>query len=128
MSQSSQPMSAHTPTPWRASKCGFLMGSDGVGRYGPREVQVGKIGDFFDKELLPFNRDRWQADLELIVEAVNSHASLKARIEELEAALREMVYETTHLSALEDDGSHKCRISKGALGLARAALRSKGEA
>ena len=68
---------AHTPLPWRASKCGYLMGSDNeVRQFGPREVQVGKIGDFFDKELLPFNRDRWQADLEFIVRACNSHQAL----------------------------------------------------
>ena len=65
-----------TPTPWRASKCGYLMGSDGEGPFGKREVQVAQVGNFFDKELLPFNEDRWQADLELIVRAVNSHDDL----------------------------------------------------
>jgi hypothetical protein len=40
----------------------------------------------------------------------------------LRAALKTMVYETTHLSSLEDDGSHKCRISKRALAAAREAL------
>jgi hypothetical protein len=44
------------------------------------------------------------------------------RVEVLETALREIVYETTHLSVLEDDGSHNCRISKDALDQARAAL------
>lgn len=33
-----------------------------------------------------------------------------------------MVYETTSLSCEEDDGSHKCRITKAALTKARAAL------
>ena len=41
----------------------------------------------------------------------------------LKAALERMVYETTSLSPLEDDGSHWCRISKDALEDARAALR-----
>jgi hypothetical protein len=49
------------------------------------------------------------------------------RSEALEAALREIVYETTHLSVLEDDGSHNCRISKGALDQARAALAPETE-
>lgn len=68
--------SVHTPLPWRASNCGYLMGSDGVGPFGKREVQVGTIGAFSDEELLPFNQERWQADLEFIVQAVNSHDAL----------------------------------------------------
>lgn len=46
----------------------------------------------------------------------------KKRLGDLEAALREMVYETTHLSPCEDDGSHKCKISAATLAKARAAL------
>lgn len=42
----------------------------------------------------------------------------------LRGALRQMVYETTHLSPMEDDGSHKCRISAAALADARSALPS----
>ena len=52
-----------------------------------------------------------------------------ARIEELEAKLAKAVealefytYETTHLSAEEDDGSHWCKISKGCLDHARTTL------
>ena len=45
-----------------------------------------------------------------------------AEIERLKAALRHLVYEITHLSPEEDDGSHRCRISKSALQSARAAL------
>lgn len=37
-------------------------------------------------------------------------------------ALEALIYETTHLSPLEDDGSHKCKISKVALEQGRAAL------
>jgi hypothetical protein len=47
--------------------------------------------------------------------------------EAMRAALETMVYEATHLSPMEDDGSHKCRISKGALAKARAALKGNGE-
>ena len=43
-------------------------------------------------------------------------------IEALRAALQRMVYETTHLSPMEDDGSHWCKISAEALAQARAAL------
>ena len=45
-----------------------------------------------------------------------------AEIERLKAALRHLVYEITHLSPEEDDGSHQCRISKPALQSARAEL------
>lgn len=37
-------------------------------------------------------------------------------------ALRVMIYETTHLSPMEPDGSHWCRITADALNTARAAL------
>lgn len=40
----------------------------------------------------------------------------------LAAALEWLVYEITHLSPREDDGSHKCRISGDALERARRAL------
>lgn len=38
-------------------------------------------------------------------------------------ALSNMVYETTHLSPVEDDGSHCCRISGEALEQSRNALK-----
>lgn len=43
-------------------------------------------------------------------------------VDELVQALGLMVYETTHLSPEESDGSHWCKISKEALEAARAAL------
>jgi len=49
------------------------------------------------------------------------------RVKALVEALRCMVYETTCLSPLEDDGSHWCKISKYALAQARAALLALGE-
>jgi hypothetical protein len=42
----------------------------------------------------------------------------------LRAALTSMVYETTHLSPRNDDGSHDCRISAATLAAAREALRT----
>lgn len=44
---------------------------------------------------------------------------LSARLAE---ALRTMIYETTHLSPENDDGSHDCRISRPALARSREAL------
>jgi hypothetical protein len=43
----------------------------------------------------------------------------RAECKRLRAALEIMIYETTHLSREEDDGSHWCKISKAALEQAR---------
>jgi hypothetical protein len=47
---------------------------------------------------------------------------LEATNKQLLSALKEMVYETTHLSPEEPDGAHWCRIPKEALDAARAAI------
>ena len=49
------------------------------------------------------------------------------RVRALIDALREFIYETTHLSPIEDDGSHWCKISADCLEKGRAALRDMGE-
>lgn len=49
---------------------------------------------------------------------------LQYDIEQLRKALSAMVYETTHLSPMHDDGSHWCSISGEALAQARAALKA----
>lgn len=51
-------------------------------------------------------------------------AALTRRLGELEIALAEMIYETTHLSPQEDDGSHICKISRETLQRARDAIRT----
>lgn len=48
-------------------------------------------------------------------------AVLLSQRDALEAALDRMIYETTHLSPEECDGSHWCKISKDALTSARSA-------
>ena len=48
--------------------------------------------------------------------------TLRAEAARLRCALQRMVYETTHLSPQQDDGSHWCNISHDALTEARAAL------
>ena len=59
--------------------------------------------------------------------ATSNHAYLSgyqeaiAEIEKLREALRELIYETTHLSPQEDDGSHRCTITGETLRKARAA-------
>ncbi len=50
-----------------------------------------------------------------------------ALMERMWQALAEIVYEATHLSQKEDDGSHWCRIHAEPLERARSALRACGE-
>lgn len=50
---------------------------------------------------------------------VEAALALSARLAE---ALRTMIYETTHLSPENDDGSHDCRISRPALATSRGVL------
>lgn len=51
--------------------------------------------------------------------------AIAAERDALKAALALMVYEATHLSPIEEDGSHWCRITGPCLTEARAALQEK---
>jgi hypothetical protein len=70
----------HTPTPWcvLGKNTGYIDGTDGKGWVG-----VAKVGDYRDKELLPFNKDRWDADCAFIVRACNSHEALVRALADL---------------------------------------------
>jgi len=48
--------------------------------------------------------------------------ALRAEIKQLREAIATLIYETTHLSPEESNGSHWCSISKSALYAASAAL------
>jgi hypothetical protein len=62
----------HTPGPWRDyGHTGYV--------YGP-DVVVCRCGDYSDKELLPFNKDRWAADARLIAAAPDLLAALQAML------------------------------------------------
>ena len=61
----------------------------------------------------------------LRMEAADRIEALEAENERLREGLREYVYETTHLSPQENDGSHWCKISANCLNNARAALGEK---
>jgi len=70
-----------TPGPWRvagkASGRIHYAGSDPeIGT-----VEIAIVGDYRDKELLPFNRDRWDADARLIAAAPNLYEALKEMLE-----------------------------------------------
>lgn len=60
------------------------------------------------------------------VRCSDANKALIAAAPLLVEALIEMVYETTHLSREEEDGSHWCKISKAALTQARGALVAAG--
>jgi hypothetical protein len=79
----------HTPLPWSVEPDnhfgpGFVITAAGMGNRCPVVRMSSPLGK--DDPTL-------RGDAELIVKACNSHATLKARIEELEAVLRGMVYE-----------------------------------
>lgn len=81
----------------------------------PMTEQAVKIGKVFieGKEYVPAG---------LLEQLQAERDEAKAENEGLREALRCMVYETTHLSPEEDDGSHWAKISKETLSEARAAL------
>lgn len=90
-----------TPRPWRlVPKVGYIMGRDfdtdgsEVNCLGQnREVQVGTVGNYADKELLRFNKTRWDSDAALIVSAVNNHDALVKALDEIaNAGVHESAY------------------------------------
>jgi len=58
----------HTPGPWRHNKGGAVYG---------RDVVVCRVGDYTDKECLPFCKERWDADSALIAAAPEMLETLK---------------------------------------------------
>ena len=88
-----------------------------------------RLADALRKKHYPDNTD-WRplGDLlGLLTQIDNMVADLCAptdeRVKALEVALQTFIYETTHLSPIEDDGSHWCKISAECLEKGRAALR-----
>jgi hypothetical protein len=77
-----QPTTGHTPTPWRFDgdwyRIPTIFGADG------------KTVASVEKDERKSTPER-AANAALIVEAVNSHATLKARVEDLETALRDLL-------------------------------------
>jgi len=73
----------HTALPWsKANNVGYVFGDNCV---------VATCGDFRDKELVPFNAERWNADADLIVDAVNAYEFLLAENAKLKTALKSIV-------------------------------------
>ncbi len=65
------------------------------------------------------------ARADALAEGAAERDALRAEVERLQSALRELVYEVTHLSPESEDGSHLSFISGDALRKARAALAQK---
>lgn len=67
---------AHTPGPWRVIRnTGIIAAAD---------CHVAKVGDFADKQLLPFNRKRWEADAALIASAPSLASAASGMLGKLE--------------------------------------------
>ena len=85
-----QPSIEHAPTPWKYRPLKY----DDWGFVRDASGQLACIArghdDKDDDQHRRENTDLYAVNAAFIVEAVNSHEALKARIEELEGALREM--------------------------------------
>lgn len=84
-----QPMTAHTPTPWKLESDGEqIWSADG---YGHELIPLAKMEGWRhwlgDKNLSVADR---KANAAFIVEAVNNYASLRSQVSELRDALREI--------------------------------------
>lgn len=77
----------------------------------PQEIEVTKLTSHYDS-----------IDTEAICDAAADFIeSQQTVISNLLGALTEMIYETTHLSPRNEDGSHDCRICASTLSRARLA-------
>lgn len=105
-------LAAATPGAWRV----FGKETGVVGRYesdAVGSVEVGKVGDYRDKELLPYNRERWDADAALIVEARNALPGLLDEVERLRAGLKDALHALTLVTErdglLDDESDYEQR-------------------
>lgn len=66
-----------TPGPWRVAgkASGYIAYAGTDPEIG--SVQIATVGAYRDKELLPFNRDRWDADCALIAAAPALYEALR---------------------------------------------------
>lgn len=67
-----------TPGPWRVfgKKSGYIVAPDG--KDGKSIVQVAEVGAYRDEELLPFNKERWDADALLTSSAPELYEALES--------------------------------------------------
>jgi hypothetical protein len=125
-----QPMTAHTPTPWMTMPCGELLPYDVmiVADLGKNSNGIQAISTVARALSIRQDKETTAANAAFIVEAVNSHASLKARIEELEGALTKLAaYNDVAASLhLKMSGSYGMFDEPYAVKLSRAVLQSKG--
>lgn len=105
-------VSAHTSLPWRATNQ-WIERVDRDNVFDSVPLAPSHHGWVTDAG--GYKHDEACANAAFIVKCVNSHAALVE-------ALKALVYETTHLSPQEEDGSHVCKISKRVLDAGRAAL------
>ena len=68
-------MNRYTPGPWRAGPGGRILAPE------PQTVLVCRVGAYDDPELLPYCRERWQADAQMIAAAPELLAALEGLTE-----------------------------------------------
>lgn len=97
-------LGAATPGPWRVfgKKTGKVISENA-----PGFVEVCEAGDFKDRELVPFNGERWNADAALIALS----PALAAEVLQLREALTDLL-----------DACDQFGVSGGNIAAARAAL------
>lgn len=71
-------MSKCTPGPWRAGPGGRILAPE------PQTVLVCRVGAYDDPDLLPYCRERWQADARLIAAAPELLNALERLFDEYE--------------------------------------------
>ena len=77
---------AATPGPWYHPCLGIIR-HDGSADPNMGVVDIGSVGDYRDKELLPWNKERWDADAAFIAAARQAIPALLHHIDALKAEL-----------------------------------------
>lgn len=115
--------SRFTPGPWRvAGKASGIIRRDRQGdgdKFG--NVDVASVGDYRDKELLRFNKERWDADAALIAAAPDLYEALGAIVMSSDNLLR-ILDELRERGEVDHWQAIQCSDLAADINIARAAL------
>lgn len=122
----SEKSAAMTERPWTAGPWKVVGKATGRIHYAGTNkdigsVEIARVGDYTDRELLPWNRERWDADCRLIAASPDLFEALEALLTVVESEFQVERDE-------RPDGSHIAASVRGYWLQARAALaRARGE-
>lgn len=91
-----------TPGPWRVAgkHSGYIVYAGSDPEIG--SVQIGQVGAYRDKQLLPFNKERWDADCALIAAAPDLYEALREldglEVRELSAGVDSVMRPVTYMA------------------------------